>query len=161
MTVDERTQPPSAWSAAATQVVVRGLDHTCWKCHQPTTCVVAVHDAGAQRSDDWVWFEDKHALALARDLLLGAGKGRLAATIKSRFSRTAGGAYLSNGCEHCDAIQGDWPIGRVISEWGFAEPLSELPILASVAVASAVWDEVVAGQGMKRIGYPMRWDNLD
>jgi hypothetical protein len=160
MTVDERTRPPPTTPAAATQVVVRGLDHL-------LEVPPADHVRGRRArcwsaaSDDWVWFEDKHALALARDLLLGAGKARLAATIKSRFSRTAGGAYLSNGCEHCDAIQGDWPIGRVISEWGFAEPLSELPILASVAVASAVWDEVVAGQGMKRIGCPMRWDDLD
>ena len=115
MTVSQRTPPsPSpAASAATVQVVVRGIDSTCWKCQQPTRCVVAVHDAGAERSDDWVWFENKHALAFARKLLLRAGQARFAGTIKPRFSRTAGGAYLSNGCEHCDAIQGDWPIGRV------------------------------------------------
>jgi hypothetical protein len=81
--------------------------------------------------------------------------------IKPRFSRTAGGAYLSNGCEHCDAVQGDWPIGRVINEYGLAAPLSELPILATVPVERAAWHELVARQGMRRFGYPMRWEDLE
>ena len=93
--------------ARTTTVVMRGLDHTCWKCREATTCMVAVHVEGARQSDDWVWFEDRHALAFARDLLLEAGQVRLATTIKDRFSKTAGDSYLSNGCQHCDAIQGD------------------------------------------------------
>lgn len=28
--------------------------------------------------------------------------------IKNRFSKTINKSYLSNGCEHCDALQGDW-----------------------------------------------------
>jgi hypothetical protein len=153
--------PSPAASPTTLQVVVRGLDTTCWKCRQPTTCVVAVHDAAAQRSDDWVWVEDKHALAFARELLLRAGQARFAETVKPRASRTAGGAYLSNGCEHCDAIQGDWPIGRAIFDYGIAAPLSELLILATVPVERAVWDEVVARQGMRRFGHPMRWEDLE
>ena len=89
------------------------------------------------------------------------GQARAAGTIKPRVSRTAGGAYLSNGCEHCDAIQGDWPIGRVINEYGSAAPLSELLILATVPVERAVWEEVVARQGMRRFGYPMRLEDLE
>jgi hypothetical protein len=84
VTVSQRTPPSPSAAAATVRVVVRGLDATCWKCRQPTTCVVAVHDAAAHRSDDWVWFEDKHALALARELLLGAGQARFAGTIKPR-----------------------------------------------------------------------------
>jgi hypothetical protein len=158
--MSERTSPST--SPAATQVVVvRGLDNTCWKCQQPTMCVVAAHADGAQRSDDWVWFEDKHALTFARGLLPGAGQAHLAETIKPCFSRAASGTYLANGCEHCDSIQGDWPIGRMISEWGFAAPLTELPILATATVARAVWHDVLARQGMKRLGYPMKWEDLD
>lgn len=111
-------------------VVVRGLDHACWKCGGATTCVAAVHIAGSGRSDDWAWFEDKHALRLARELLIQAGQLQRAATIKDRFSKTAGGSYLSNGCEHCDAIQGNWPLGRSTSDYG---PLGELPVLATEA----------------------------
>jgi len=95
-----------------TTVIVRGFDHTCRKCRKPMTCVVAVHAEGARQSDDWVWFEDKHALSFARDLLLRAGQDQLAAAIKERFSKTADESYLSNGCPHCDAIQGDWPLVR-------------------------------------------------
>jgi hypothetical protein len=56
-------------------------------------------------------------LSLARDLLQQAGMTRLADSIKERFSRTAGGAYLSNGCQRCAAIQGDWPLGRAVSDY--------------------------------------------
>jgi hypothetical protein len=84
-------------------VVVRGLDPTRWKCRRPATCVVAAHATAAERSGDWVWFADEHALAFARELLLRAGQACFATAIKPRFSRTAGGASLSNGCEHCGA----------------------------------------------------------
>jgi hypothetical protein len=77
------------------------MDTTCWKCGQATTCVIAVHAEGVTQSDDWAWLEDKNALGLARQLLIKAGQVQLATAIKDRFSRTAGGSYLSNGCQHC------------------------------------------------------------
>jgi hypothetical protein len=58
-----------------------------------------------------------------------------AATVKDRFSKTAGGSYLSNGCEHCDAIQGDWPLGRAVSDYALDAPLEELPVLATATIA--------------------------
>jgi hypothetical protein len=153
------TKPPS--SAKTTTVVVRGLDHTCWKCGELITCVVAIHTQEARQSDDWLWLEDKHALSLARDLLGGAGQGRLPATIKERFSKTAGGNYLSNGCPRCDAIQGDWPLGQAIADYASGAPLEELPVLATGAVAAAVWQEAADNQNMTRGGYPMTWADLD
>lgn len=72
---------------------VRGLENTCWKCGGTTTCVVAVHADGSRQSDDWLWFEDKHALRYARELLVQASQSKLAATIKERFSKTAGSSY--------------------------------------------------------------------
>lgn len=144
-----------------TFVTVRGFDYSCWKCKQDTICVVALHAEGARRSDDWLWFEDKHALNLARALLQQAGMPQLAESIKERFSKTAGGSYLSNGCQDCDAIQGDWPLGRAISEYGQVGPLDELPILATTEVADAAWADAVTHREMRRYGYPMTWDEMD
>jgi hypothetical protein len=124
-------------------------------------CVVAVHAEGARQSDDWIWFENKHALTFARNLLLRAGQDRLAATIKERFSKTAGDSYLSNGCLHCDAIQGDWPLGEEVSDYGQGAPLEELPILATEKVATPVWEEIAANENMRRYGYPMSWEDVD
>lgn len=143
------------------KVIVRGLENACWKCGETTTCVVAVHLEGSGQSSDWVWFEDKHALRLACELLLHAGQLQLAATIKDRFSRTAGGSYLSNGCQHCDAIQGDWPLGRAISDYVLGVPLEELTILTEATVTQAAWHEVLANQNMHRYGYPMTWEDID
>jgi hypothetical protein len=105
---------------------------------------VAVHAEGSRQSDDWLWFEDKHALSLARDLLQQAGMTALADSIKERFSRTAGGAYLSSGCQHCDAIQGDWALGRAVSDYAQSGPLDELPVLAAIEVADAAWTDAAA-----------------
>jgi hypothetical protein len=36
--------------------------------------------------------------------------------IKPRFSRTVGSAYISQGCRHCDAIIGEFPLSEDFSE---------------------------------------------
>jgi hypothetical protein len=107
-----------------------------------------------------VWFEDRDALRFARELLAEAGQPQLAATIKDRFSRTTAGSYLSNGCKHCDAIQGDWPLNHEISDHSIGAPLGELPILETVLVGQAVWRDVVASQSTHRYGYPMIWEDM-
>jgi hypothetical protein len=147
-------------SLTETTVIVRGFDHTCWKCHKAMTCVIAIHAEGAKQSDDWVWFEDKHALVFARDLLLHTGQDRLAAAIKERFSKTAGDSYLSNGYPHCDAIQGDWPLGEEVSDYGQSAPLEELPVLATAKVATTLWQDVAVNQNVGRYGYPMTWEDI-
>jgi hypothetical protein len=147
--------------APSATVVVRGLDYACWKCGGATTCVVAVHAEGSRQSGDWLWFEDKHALRFARELLVQSGRLELATPIRNRFSKTAGSTYLSNGCQHCDAIQGDWPLGRAISGYIQTAPLEELSILAAVTVAETTWNDVSANQGMRRHGYPMTWEEMD
>jgi hypothetical protein len=144
-----------------TSVVVRGFDYSCWKCRQDTTCVVAVNAERSRQSDDWLWVEDKHALSLARDLLQQAGMTQLADSIMERFSKTAGGPYLSSGCQHCDAIQGDWPLGRAVSDYAQSGPLDELPVLATTEVPEAAWTDAAAQQKMSRCGYPISWADMD
>ena len=143
------------------RVAVRGLDYSCWRCGRAATCVVAVHAEGARASADWLWFEDKHALTFARDLLQKSGNSNIANTIKERFSRTAGSAYLSNGCEHCDAIQGDWPLGQSISDYAQGEPLCELPVLITASISDTEWAAIVSQRGMIRSGYAVEWPDLD
>ena len=87
--------------------------------------------------------------------------GAAADSIQERFSRTAGGAYLSNGCQHCDAIQGDWPLGRAVSDYAQSGPLDELPVLAAIEVADATRADAAARQNMSRRGYPLTWADMD
>jgi hypothetical protein len=144
-----------------TTVVVRGFGYICWKRRPDATCVVAVHAGRSQQGSDWLWFEGKHVLSLARDLLQQAGRTAAADSIKERFSRTAGGAYLSSGCQHCDAIQGDWPLGRAVADYAQSGPLGELPVLAAIEVADATWTGAAAQQNMSRRGYPLTWADMD
>ncbi|KUL25302.1 hypothetical protein [Actinoplanes awajinensis] len=89
------------------KVTVRGLTMDCWKCHRPTTAIVGMHLASAVEGD-LVTCSDEQALAVAAQLLRATGKVGLAQPIKTRTSRTAGGTGLTNGCQHCDALQGNF-----------------------------------------------------
>jgi hypothetical protein len=76
-------------------VIVRGFDHSCWKRRKPNDlCHRCPCPEEQGKSDDWLWFEEKHALAFAYDLRLRTGKDHLAETIKEQFSKTAGDSYL-------------------------------------------------------------------
>jgi hypothetical protein len=160
-TAKDQAAPAATDLQPSVTVVVRGFETFCWRCREPTTCVVAVHAQACEHSEEWVWFEDKPALELARRLLLAAGQNRLAATIKQRFSRTAGGTYLSNGCLHCDAIQGDWPLGQALSDYASGVPLGDLPVLAVASMPQATWESVFGARSMRRYGYRIDWDHAD
>lgn len=49
-------------------------------------------------------------MALAVRLLERNGRTDLTALVKSRYSRTMRERQLSNGCRHCDALQGNFPV---------------------------------------------------
>lgn len=92
---------------AMTKVTVRGLTMTCWKCQRPTTVVVGLHLASAVNGD-LVTCADEQVLAVAAELLAATGNVGLTRPIKQRSSRTAGTTGLTNGCQHCDALQGNF-----------------------------------------------------
>lgn len=105
------------WAPGIDQVVPLDIStgyETCWKCKKPTTLITALvfrvdlFMPGARpvscRLADFDTPSGRAMLAQAlrpldlRSLEIGQ--------IKERFSRTRGHSYLSNGCVHCDALQG-------------------------------------------------------
>ena len=64
-------------------------------------------------------------------------------TVRSRFSKTRGSAYLSNGCVHCDSLQGAFYEHEV---WHDADPTLTLECRMPADMST---DDVHAT--------PMRW----
>lgn len=107
----------------------------CWKCGKPTARLLRVEfavdevfpshgnhsinrddiEAAAPQGETWL------AKYLPNELLASVGIG----SIKRRYSRTVGSRYLSNGCIHCDVLQGAF----------FDHEIAEVkPVLTSHAV---------------------------
>ena len=82
----------------------------CWKCKKPTNTIMEInyfipHDKGftkIYRLDIEDLSNTHNEILNHRDLINSYQYG----VIKKRFSKTRGEAYLSNGCFHCDALQG-------------------------------------------------------
>lgn len=89
----------------------------CWKCKRPTNIVTElvfaasrvfpghpdIHTSIHELAEASNGIDDMKALFPASDLQThGIG------AIKPRYSKTVGAAYMSNGCLHCDALQGQW-----------------------------------------------------
>lgn len=95
---------------------VLGLVRECWKCHQDTMCLAGLYPQRPARGFNSLHVGDEDTLALMRKLLDEGGRPDLAATIKSRYSSTMGSRYLSTGCFHCDALQGDFRLQEDVAE---------------------------------------------
>jgi hypothetical protein len=111
---------------------VIGAEQDCWNCKARTTLAVSVHiDASGTHVA-----LDLDALGAAGDLvedLLPADVRRAQGlgVIKRRYSRTAGEAYLSNGCVRCDALQGRMFEYRSLG--------TERPLHASMSALDSRW----------------------
>ncbi|TEW54302.1 hypothetical protein E2R68_08490 [Psychromonas sp. RZ22] len=86
----------------------------CWACKMETNVITSVGMKKANNTslrgfiDAPIWFTDKlvanwAAKNVPQQLLLTKQIGE----IKERYSKTVGETYLSNGCVHCDALQGN------------------------------------------------------
>lgn len=84
---------------------------TCWKCKQKAKVVALGVDKYLELCGNPETFIDD-------DIRIASGFEGLHKSVldyiikkypvKERFSKTLGHMYLSNGCEHCDALLGDW-----------------------------------------------------
>lgn len=87
---------------------VMGKWNKCWKCKQWTHVIVGVHMiAKNERSIIEISDLDKRQ-HLLKTLGIGNLRRFKVGLLKERYSKTAGGKYLSNGCYHCDALQGQF-----------------------------------------------------
>lgn len=109
-------------------------------------CVVGLYPARPARADIWPRSVDETSLAWVKDLLEEAGFDLLAASIKPRWSSTAGQRYLSNGCQHCDALQGDFYLEDEASDLVREGGADALDTVLVADVSSPVWQRTVHGE---------------
>ena len=89
-------------------VTLLGLPGTCWRCGRPVLPLVGVF-VPSPRGPRLIEFLDvapRLAATVRPEQLASLGIG----PIKVRRSRARPEGYLANGCVHCDAILGDFPL---------------------------------------------------
>ncbi|MGW7673073.1 hypothetical protein ACWGJX_39165 [Streptomyces sp. NPDC054775] len=124
--------PPGSATTVALRVLT--LSRACWACGKDTVCLIGLYPQRPGRGYVGLFTTDNaKTMALVRRLLRQHGHGPLAATVKSRYSRTMRERQLSNGCGHCDALQGNFPVhdealGRVAA--GGVDGLDTLMVAA-------------------------------
>lgn len=105
------------WAPGLNELVpldVWTVEQDCWKCREPTSIITRLEFRvdrllpGAKPiSFGLEDFDTPTGTALLSNALKqGDLRARGIGDIRSRLSRTRGSAYLSNGCVHCDALQG-------------------------------------------------------
>lgn len=124
---------------AVVPVEVRGIPYTCWKCHRQSMAVTSVRLHSGDGKGDWFSTLDGNELGLryAKDLLAMA-QNPLSESIKVRWSKTLGRRYLSNGCDFCDALFGDFYLNDELDETeGELILFAERPVLEWLAMVSS------------------------
>ncbi|WNI33644.1 hypothetical protein [Streptomyces sp. ITFR-6] len=102
---------PSPGSATTVTLRVLTLSRACWSCGKDTVCLSGLYPQRPARGYVGLFTTDNaKTMTLVRRLLQHHGHAALAATVKSRYSRTMHERQLSNGCGHCDALQGNFPV---------------------------------------------------
>lgn len=104
------TVPPSG-CATTVDLRVLGMTRACWKCRKDTLCLIGLYPD--RPSHGYVGLhttDNEKTMALCQLLVQRMGRTDLAAGVKSRYSRTMRERQLANGCWHCDALQGNFPV---------------------------------------------------
>ena len=88
----------------------------CWKCKKSTNLIMSIAFQASELfknhpnfSTDIYHFDSDIGMPLLRKMLPDAAlKSHNIGFVKRRYSKTVGASYLSNGCFHCDALQGSF-----------------------------------------------------
>jgi hypothetical protein len=124
---------------ATVPIRVHAAETACWKCKKPTTHLIhielAVDEAFSSHGSHNICLDEIETAAPQGETWLAkyVPDNRLASVgigpIKRRYSRTRGTRYLSNGCIHCDALQGAffeheiaWEAKSVLATHAVVEP---------------------------------------
>lgn len=92
------------------RIQINVVQYPCWRCGKSSPAVTSVCCLEFNTSISTI--SDLYInIQYAKDLLSVAGNP-LAATIKSRYSKSIGGSYPSNGCKYCDALFGNSPLSE-------------------------------------------------
>jgi hypothetical protein len=112
------------------------VPETCWKCHDMTMCLIAARDP--RGAHYFLGERALHVLAskVDQDELASVGAGPL----RPRWSGTLGQSSWSNGCVHCDALQGNVPLWELFVELASTHALGELAVLGVARVPRSALD---------------------
>ncbi|MCF3129115.1 hypothetical protein [Streptomyces olivochromogenes] len=135
-----------AGCGATISVRILTLNRPCWKCGEVSTCVVGLRPFRPALTDPGPRSVDGISLVWVRELLEQAGVDWLASSIKPRWSATMRQRYLSNGCQHCDALQGDFPLEGEVSELVRESGVEALDTVLVADVPALVWQRTVHGE---------------
>jgi len=105
--------------------------------------IVGMAEPGADvQSEELVVCEDEEELALAWQHLPPEARERWrVGEVRRRHSRTAGIAYLSNGCASCGALFGAFPLHEELVEALATEGAGALVELAAIEMPASTWTE--------------------
>lgn len=108
----------------------------CWRCGSPTTVVIGVTVEGYPE----IVFDEPRVKQLAQALVTPEVRQRFQIGALRR-RKTAGEAYVSNGCFSCDALQGDFMI--LHEEYMLREDDEDILSVVESMIPRALRDELV------------------
>lgn len=123
-------------------VTLLGLRYPCWRCGDISTPLVGMLEEGGDVfSAELVVCNDEIVLAFAwAHLPLEARVRWHVGEVKKRYSRASDAEYLSNGCAHCGALFGEFPLfHEALPEALATEGLATLMELAVIELSETAW----------------------
>lgn len=89
---------------------VRYTSCDCWRCKRSTNIITAliIYNKNNNFIDSLSFTNQSVARWIAKNIPKQSLWDNGIGTIRERYSKTVGGKYISNGCVHCDALQGNF-----------------------------------------------------